>query len=216
MLKRIQLVVGPFQCNCSILVCEKTKEAIVIDAGDEFGRIKAACEKAGLRLKFSVHTHAHLDHVGAVGELKRWCPQAKIALHKADEQIYQNLPMQGQMFGFQYDVPPPVDHFLQDEETIEFGAHRFTVIHTPGHSPGGVCLKFGADEIEGVQEPAIFSGDTLFQYSIGRTDLWGADHRQLIKSIKQRLLSLDEQTLVLPGHGASTTIGVEARENPFL
>ena len=214
MIKKHTLVVGPFQCNCSILVCEKTKEAIVVDAGDELERITAACEKNGVKLKYSVHTHGHLDHVGAVGGLKKWSASTKIALHKGDEQMYLNLPMQGQMFGFQYDVPPPVDHFLQDDEELAFGEQRFKVIHTPGHSPGGVCLRFEAGTLS--QAPVVFSGDTLFQSSIGRTDLWGGDHRQLIKSIKDRLLTLDEQTEVLPGHGAATMVGIEARENPFL
>jgi hydroxyacylglutathione hydrolase len=115
MLKKHTLVVGPFQCNCSILVCERTKEAIVIDAGDELERIVAACQKAGVTLKYSVHTHAHLDHIGAVKGLKAAMPATKICLHKDDNQLYEALPMQGQMFGFQYDVPPPVDHFMQDE-----------------------------------------------------------------------------------------------------
>lgn len=214
MLKKHTLIVGPFQCNCSIVVCEKTKEAIVIDAGDEFARIKAECEKQGVKVKYSVATHAHLDHIGAVGELKQWSPTTKIALHKGDEWIYQNLPMQGQLFGFEYDAPPPVDHFMEHEETLSFGEHKFKVIHTPGHSPGGVCLHFDAGALD--KTPVVFSGDTLFQMSVGRTDLWGGDHRQMIASIKERLLTLDEETVVHPGHGPRTTIAVEARENPFL
>ncbi|MEW6057814.1 MAG: MBL fold metallo-hydrolase [Bdellovibrionota bacterium] len=214
MLKKHTLVVGPFQCNCSVLVCEKTKEAIVIDPGDEFSRIQEWCSKSRITLKYAVHTHAHLDHIGAVSELKRWCPTMKIALHKDDDQLYQNLPMQGQLFGFSYDVPPPVDHFVNDEEVLKFGEHEFSVIHTPGHSPGGICLHFQGGVLS--QEPVMFTGDTLFQQSIGRTDLWGGDHRTLIKSIKSRLLTKDEQTRVFPGHGAATSIGIEAKQNPFL
>ena len=214
-IKKHTLVVGPFQCNCQVLVCEKTKEAIVIDAGDEVERIRGWCETAGINLKYSVHTHAHLDHIGAVEGLKTWRPEMKICLHKADESIYQNLPMQGRMFGLTYTVPPPVDHYMEHEEVLEFGdQHKFSVIHTPGHSPGGVCLRFEGGSL--ALEPVVFSGDSLFQLSIGRTDLWGADHAQLIKSIKERLLSLDEQTRVFPGHGAPTTIAIESRENPFL
>lgn len=213
-LKKHTLVVGPFQCNCSIVVCEKTKEAIIVDAGDEFEKIRAAVEKHGVTVKYSVHTHAHLDHIGAVGGLKAWRPETKICLHKGDEWIYQNLPMQGQLFGFEYAPPPPVDHFMEHEEVMTVGEHKFSVIHTPGHSPGGVCLKFEGGALQA--EPVVFSGDSLFQLSIGRTDLWGADHRQLIKSIKERLLSLDDQTVVHPGHGPSTSVAVEARENPFL
>jgi hydroxyacylglutathione hydrolase len=214
MLKKHTLVVGPFQCNCSILVCEKTKEAIVIDAGDEFERIKQACEKEGVKLKYSIHTHAHLDHIGAVGDLKRWSPTTQIRLHKDDEQIYNALPMQGQLFGISYEVPPKVDQYLEHGESVRFGEQEFQVIHTPGHSPGGVCLHFKEGTLS--ESPVVFTGDTLFQASIGRTDLWGGDHRQLIKSIKQNLLSLEEETVVFPGHGDATSIGVETRSNPFL
>lgn len=214
MIRKQTLVVGPFQCNCQILICEKTKEAIVIDAGDEIERIREALSKAGVKLKYSVHTHAHLDHIGAVGGLKESLPGMQICVHKADEWIYQNLPMQGQLFGFQYAPPPPIDKFIVDEEVLSFGEQSFSVMHTPGHSPGGVCLRFEAGGL--ADTPVVFTGDTLFQRSIGRTDLWGADHRTLIKSIKERLLTLDEQTAVHPGHGPSTTIGIEERENPFL
>ncbi|MBI3556942.1 MAG: MBL fold metallo-hydrolase [Deltaproteobacteria bacterium] len=214
MIQKHTLVVGPFQCNCSVLVCAKTKEAIVIDAGDEFDRIKAWVESQGASVKYSVHTHAHLDHIGAVEALKKWRPQTKICLHKADEGLYKNLAMQGQLFGIKYDSPPPIDQFIEHEEVLKFGDHKFSVIHTPGHSPGGVCLRFEGGEL--APEPVVFSGDTLFQQSIGRTDLWGADHGALIRSIKDRLLTLDEQTRVYPGHGPATTIAVEARENPFL
>jgi hydroxyacylglutathione hydrolase len=214
MLKKHGLVVGPFQCNCSILVCEKTKEAVVIDAGDEFDRIESALKKLDVKVKYSIHTHAHLDHIGAAGDLKKYDPKIQIALHKDDEDLYLMLQKQGELFGIEYQPPPPLDKRLVDEETLQIGENTLKVIHTPGHSPGGICLHFN----EGVlgDEPVIFSGDTLFQQSIGRTDLWGADHRQLIKSIKQRLFTLPEDTLVLPGHGGTTRIGLEKRENPFL
>lgn len=214
MLKKHTLVVGPFQCNCQILICEKTKEAIVIDAGDEMAKIRDSLAKAGVNLKYSVHTHAHLDHIGAVEGLKAWRPEMKICLHKGDEWIYKNLPMQGQLFGFEYAPPPPVDHFLEDGEELTFGDQKFSVIHTPGHSPGGVCLRFSEGKLG--ETPVLFTGDTLFAQSIGRTDLWGADHKQLITSIKDRLLTLDEETVVHPGHGPSTTLGRESRDNPFL
>lgn len=213
-LEKHDLVVGPFQCNCSILVHPVTKEALVIDAGDEFQKIKARCEKLGVKIKYSIHTHGHLDHIGAVKELKTWAPQAKICLHKDDEWIYQNLPMQGQMFGIQYEVPPSVDQFLNDGEELVLGDVKFQMVHTPGHSPGGLCIRVKEGEIGKV--PAVFTGDTLFQESIGRTDLWGGDHGLLIKSIKQRLLVLDGETKVFPGHGPSTTIEVEKKSNPFL
>jgi len=208
------IVVGPFQCNCTILACEKTKEAIVIDAGDELPQIRQALSELGVTLKYSVHTHGHLDHIGAVSGLKKFSPKTTICLHQGDQWMYENLPMQGKMFGFQYEVPPAVDHFINDQEELFFGEHRCSIIHTPGHSPGGVCLRF--DEGQLGATPFLFSGDTLFQDSIGRTDLWGGDHGQLIKTIKQRLFVLPEETTVMPGHGPLTSIAHEKRENPFV
>jgi glyoxylase-like metal-dependent hydrolase (beta-lactamase superfamily II) len=215
MLKSHTLVVGPFQCNCTVLICEKTKEAMVIDAGDEFSKIQKYCLAQGIDLKYSVHTHAHLDHIGAVGDLKAWSSKTKICLHRSDLEIYNALPLQGQYFGFHYETPPPVDYFLNDQERLRVGEYEFEVVHTPGHSPAGVCLRFKEGAVDH-ELPFLFSGDTLFESSIGRTDLWGGDHRQLIKSIKERLFILDDQTIVSPGHGARTSIGFEASQNPFL
>jgi glyoxylase-like metal-dependent hydrolase (beta-lactamase superfamily II) len=214
MIRKHSLVVGPFQCNFSLLVCEKTKEAVVIDPGDEFERIKQLCENQGAQVKYALHTHAHLDHIGATGALKRWSPQTLIALHPDDKKLYDMLPKQGELLGIHNDPAPPIDHFLKDGEIISFGTHQFSVIHTPGHSPGGVCFKFEAGAL--MDEPVLFSGDTLFQKSIGRTDIWDGDNQVLLKSIKDRLLPLDPETKVFPGHGMSTRIGIEARENPFL
>lgn len=208
------LIVGPFQCNCTILVCEKTREAVIIDAGDEFAKIKKELQILDIKLKYSLHTHAHLDHIGAVSELKRFTSNTKICLHKADQDLYEKLPIQGQMFGFQYDVPPQVDHNLEHEEKLSFGDHKFSVIHTPGHSPGGVCFQFAEGEIS--DKPHLFTGDTLFRESVGRSDLWGGDHRTLVKSIKDRIFTLEEETVVLPGHGSKTSVSYEARNNPFL
>ena len=210
-----QLVVGPFQCNCSILICEKTKEAIIIDAGDEAPRIIEELKNQGCTVKFSFHTHAHLDHIGAVKELKAFSPSTKIALHASDLQLYENLPMQGKLFGVDYDVPPKVDQLIEDEETLSFGdGKELKIIHTPGHSPGGVCLKFK----EGLlgDKPVLFTGDTLFHESIGRTDLWGGDFSVLKKSIKERIYSQEKETVVCPGHGLRTSIEHEMAENPFV
>ncbi|MGE4233769.1 MAG: MBL fold metallo-hydrolase [Bacteriovoracia bacterium] len=214
MLKKRALVVGPFQCNCTILICEETKEAVIVDPGDDWVSIQKVLKEENVKLKFALHTHAHLDHIGASRELKNWSNQTKLCLHKEDRWLFENLQMQGQLFGFQYDKPPALDLFLEDGQELDFGKYKFSVIHTPGHSPGGVCFSFKEKSIQ--TEPVIFTGDTLFQQSIGRTDLWGADHGLLLKSIKQRLFSLDEQTSVFPGHGPSTTIGFEKRENPFF
>lgn len=214
MLKRKTIAVGPLQCNCSIIYCEKTREAIVVDPGDEAARINKNLADLGLKVKMAVHTHAHFDHIAATGGLKAASPEMKVSLHKADEQIYNSLPMQGQMFGFQFEAAPPIDTFLNDEEEFKLGEDKFKIIHTPGHSPGGVCVHFKEGTL--AKEPVLFSGDTLFQQSVGRSDLWGGDHKQLVKSIKHRLLTLEDETFVMPGHGGSTTIADEARSNPFL
>lgn len=214
MLKLKQLVVGPFQCNCSIVIDDNTREAIVIDAGDEFAKIQKFLQAENITVKYSIHTHAHLDHIGAAAPLKAWSPQTQIALHKDDVALYHQLPMQGRLFGFEYAPPPPVDIELVDTQEIEFAGCKCSVIHTPGHSPGGICLHFREGLL--APEPVLFTGDTLFQRSIGRTDLWGGDHDLLISSIKDRILTLDDQTKVLPGHGPSSAVGIESRENPFL
>lgn len=204
-----KLVVGPLQCNCAILACEKTKEAVIIDPGDEGARIASEVQASGFTVKALLHTHAHFDHIGGTKEVKE-ALSAPIWLHKADLEIYNNLPLQGRMFGFSFVAAPAVDNFLEDGQTLNFGEHSLEVIHTPGHSPGGVCFR----KKDG--EEMIFSGDTLFQMSVGRSDLWGGDHEQMIHSIKDRLLVLSEDTPVHPGHGPSTMIGIEKRSNPFL
>jgi hydroxyacylglutathione hydrolase len=220
------VVVGPFQCNCRILVCPKTGEAAIIDAGDEADRIIAAVEalewkdKAGAaikpRVKWLLHTHAHLDHIGATrGVSERYGNHPTIALHRGDELIYRKLREQGALFGLRYDDPLPIGKFIEHEEEIRVGSLRLSVIHTPGHSPGSVGLRLHEDAGLGAPE-TVFSGDTLFQGSVGRTDLWGADGDLMFKMIRERLLTLDGDTRVCPGHGPETRIGIEKRENPFL
>jgi len=203
------LVVGPFQCNCILLGCEKTKEAVLIDPGDEAEKIVKWVEATGMKVKYLLHTHAHFDHIGATAKLKaKWGTPP--CLHAADEQIYDNLPMQGQMFGMQFAPAPKIEKKLEDEEILSFGEHKIQVLHTPGHSPGSICLKL-VDANE-----SVFSGDTLFQESVGRSDLWGGSHETLVRSIQRRLLTLDDEIAVHPGHGPSTKIGHERRNNPFL
>jgi len=204
------LAVGPLQCNCVILGCERTREAVVIDPGDEAERIVRAITSAGLSVKYLLHTHAHFDHVGATREVKKAAGGAP-CLHRDDEFLYTHLPMQGQLFGFRLEEAPPVEKFLEDGETVVFGDHRMEVIHTPGHSPGGLCFRL---ETGGAQW--LFSGDTLFDHSVGRTDLWGGDGENLTRSIRTRIFTLDDETRVQPGHGPQTLVGVEKRENPFL
>lgn len=232
-------VVGPFQCNCRLLACPRTGDAVLVDPGDEPAKILAGL--AGLKtasgapvtVKYLLHTHGHLDHIGATREVKQSLVASagaansaalaaggawggpQIALHRGDEPLYQQLQMQGQLFGMRYDAPLPVDHFLEHEETLQIGDLRFSVIHTPGHSPGSVCLRLHEDSGIGARE-SLLSGDTLFQGSVGRTDLWGADGDEMFKNIRTRILTLDGDTLVCPGHGPDTTVGIEKLENPFL
>lgn len=219
------VIVGPFQCNCRILVCPETGEAALVDPGDEPQKIIQALEKIQttlphpLQVKYLFHTHAHLDHIGGTRDVKTHLTLQKqsprIALHREDQPLYQALKMQGQMFGFDYEDPLPIEHFLEHEQDLKVGNLKFSVIHTPGHSPGSVCLRLHEDSALRVPE-SIFSGDTLFQGSVGRTDLWGADQDAMFTNIRERLFSLDDDTRVCPGHGPETSIGHEKRENPFF
>jgi glyoxylase-like metal-dependent hydrolase (beta-lactamase superfamily II) len=136
-------------------------------------------------------------------------------LHQGDEPLYQNLIQQGQLFGIRYDSPLAVDEYLEHEQSLRIGSIQLSVIHTPGHSPGSVCLRIHEDSEAGTRE-TIFSGDTLFQGSVGRTDLWGGDQDLMFKNIHSRILTLDGDTRVCPGHGPDTKIAVEKRQNPFL
>ena len=220
------LVVGPFQCNCRALICERTGETLLIDPGDEaqtiLDTIRGLEAELGrkLHVKALLHTHAHLDHIGATRDVKEALAVTGVAgpeifLHKADEPLYQNLRMQGQLFGFEYRDPLPVDRKLEHEQELKFGEIRLTVIHTPGHSPGGVSLRLHEDKASKAIE-TVFTGDTLFAGSVGRTDLWGADTDLMFLSIRERLLTLDDDTRVCAGHGPDSKIGIEKRNNPFL
>lgn len=227
MLER-NVVVGPFQCNCRILVCPETGRAGIIDAGDDAERILTSVNQIEaelgkpIRVDWLLHTHGHLDHVGATRTVKRGLVQhrpgaeaARIALHPGDEELYLALLEQGRMFGLTYETPDPLDHRLADEEEIRIGNLRLSVLHTPGHSPGSVCLRLHDDTK--LQAPeTLYSGDTLFYRSVGRTDLWGADGEAMFRNIRMRILTLDGDTRVCPGHGPETRIGDEKRENPFL
>jgi hydroxyacylglutathione hydrolase len=205
------VVVGAFQCNCTIIACEETKEAVVIDPGDEPEKILEIIKHYDLKVKYLLHTHAHLDHIMGTRKVKE-ATQAEILLHRDDNDIYENLIMQASLFGFNVQEPLKVDKFLGDSETVSAGNTVNTkVIHTPGHSPGSICFHFDKEKV-----PLLFSGDTLFARSIGRTDLWGASHPQLLKSIESRIFSLEEETVVCPGHGPRTSVWEEKKKNPFF
>jgi glyoxylase-like metal-dependent hydrolase (beta-lactamase superfamily II) len=201
------LVVPPFESNCWILGCSETEEAVVIDPGDAAG-ILQTLKTHQFTVKYLIHTHGHIDHVSATAAIQRQTG-APVLLHEADQILLDNLTLQGTMFGLTAPPAPTVDKYICEGDEINWGQHTLSVIDTPGHSPGGVCLNLEGEQI-------LFAGDTLFQGSIGRTDLWGGDSEQLLDSIQEKLWRLDDDTIVCPGHGPRTTIGREKRENPFL
>lgn len=201
--------VGLLQCNCSIVSCPDTQEAIIIDPGGDAPAILKRVREQKLKVRYLLHTHAHFDHVGATAELKQELG-AEILLHPGDDFLYKNVPMQGQLFGMSLQPTVAVDRDFEDEMTLDFGQSSSLVLHTPGHTPGSVCFHI-ADE-----QSHLFSGDTLFRQGVGRTDLWGGSHTELMQSIRNRLLSLDDSTTVYPGHGPVTSIWDEKKQNPFL
>jgi glyoxylase-like metal-dependent hydrolase (beta-lactamase superfamily II) len=204
--------VEPFFKNGYVLGCEETHEAVLIDPGDEVDQLLAAINHHELSAKYILLTHAHLDHVTGVGRAKT-ALKAPVYLHRDDLFLYQGAVQQGLMFGFRVEQPPPVDHFYAGEGPFVFGGYEVRVHHTPGHSPGGVCLQVGK---AGEFGKRLFVGDTLFAGSIGRTDLPGGDYETLIRSIKHVLFKFGDDAEVYSGHGPKTTIGEERRTNPFL
>jgi hydroxyacylglutathione hydrolase len=203
------VAVGPLQCNCYILGCEKTREALVIDPGDELDLILPLLKKHQLNVKYILSTHAHIDHVGDLEKLKAET-RAKALLHEKDLVLYQKLPIQASWLGVETPTTTEIDHFIQEGDIVRFGEHAGEILFTPGHTPGSLCLHLPG------QANRLFAGDTLFLRSIGRTDLWGGSYEDIIRSIRKKLLVLDENTLVFPGHGPATTIGQEKLHNPFL
>ncbi|HWZ86183.1 MAG TPA: MBL fold metallo-hydrolase [Thermoanaerobaculia bacterium] len=200
--------VGPLQCNCTILADPVSGEAVVIDPGDEPERILRALEAAKLSPVALLHTHAHFDHITGSRGVQE-ATHAPIRLHPADRPLYDALPEQAAFFGLGAQAPLPPDAPLEDGESIRFGAYVVRTIHTPGHTPGSTCFLLEGDD------PILFSGDTLFRRSIGRTDLWGGDTDAILASIRERLFILPGGVPVVCGHGPGTTIDEEKRLNPF-
>jgi glyoxylase-like metal-dependent hydrolase (beta-lactamase superfamily II) len=200
--------VGPLACNCTILGDEEAGEAIVIDPGDEVGRIHRRLNALGLKLKQILVTHAHIDHVGGALRLKR-LTGAPILLNENDLPLLKTMAMQAGWLGLATPETAPPDASLDDGQRVGLERYPAQVIHTPGHTQGSICLHFAPLKM-------VIAGDTLFAGSIGRTDLPGGNSQQIIDSIETRLLALPDETKVLPGHGPSTTIGQERASNPFL
>jgi glyoxylase-like metal-dependent hydrolase (beta-lactamase superfamily II) len=205
------VAVGPLACNCHILADERTKEAVIIDPGDDADEILRRA--AGYKVLALLHTHCHFDHMTATRRVAE-ATGAEIVIHKSDKGYYDNLVGQFEAFGRMFGPglgkgqdPLPVKRFLRDGEKIAFGGRSLVVLHTPGHTEGSCSFHL---------EGKLFSGDTLFAGSIGRTDLPGGNQEEELTSIRTRLLPLDPETVVYPGHGPETQIGIERTENPFL
>jgi hydroxyacylglutathione hydrolase len=211
--------ITPFQQNTRLVVCEDTQRAICIDPGERSDELESFIRQNDLKLQAITLTHGHLDHVGGTSDLLKAFPEAEIILHKDDEDLYYGLPQQPLFMGIQphqmaalgldYDDPPALTRKWEHGETYEVGKLRFSIRHCPGHTRGHVVL---AEETE----KRVFVGDCLFEGSVGRTDLPGGSHEQLMESINDQILSLGDDFIVYSGHGRETTVGRERRTNPFL
>jgi hydroxyacylglutathione hydrolase len=243
--------VGMLQCNCSILGDPETRDAIVVDPGDEVDRILEILREHRLTVRAIVSTHTHIDHVGGLALLHA-ATKAPVLIHEADLELYRHLDMQAQFLGMRTPESMRIEDFVQEGDSVRWGGYAARVIHTPGHTPGSISLLVEkglpgalvdvdhARPLSAKDSPEahlrghageataaavagaatgpgrLVSGDTLFQGSIGRTDLWGGSMKDILKSIREKLLALPDETLVIPGHGENTTIGEERAENPYL
>lgn len=223
--------VGLLQCNCSILGDPVTREAIVVDPGDDVERILEILRKHGLKVRAIVSTHTHIDHVGGLESL-HLATRAPVLIHEDDLELYSHLDMQASWLGVPTPAKAKIDEFLKEGDVLRWGPFAAKVLHTPGHTPGSISLFLSphaanADESGHAadhhhahskkgEQPVLLAGDTLFHASIGRTDLWGGSFDRILNSIHEKLLVLPDETIVYPGHGPETTIGFERENNPFL
>jgi len=202
------IVVGPLGVNCFILGDKQSKEGVVIDAGADCDLVLSAVSRLGLTVKYLINTHGHFDHVGCNRQVKE-ATGAEYLIHEKDVPLLQMAARSARNYGLVVEDSPLPDRYLTDGMRLEFGRRSIEVLHTPGHTLGGCCLLLR-------NEGLVITGDTLFADSVGRTDLPGGSHEQLIQSIREKLLPLDDETVVWPGHGPSSTIGRERRLNPYL
>jgi len=224
--------VGLLQCNCSILGDPETRDAMVVDPGDEVERILEILRRHELKVRSIVSTHTHIDHVGGLARLHQ-ATSAPVLIHESDLELYRHLDVQAQWLGIPTPAMTRIQDFVKEGDSLHWGGLEARVLHTPGHTPGSICLvvdrvagsHVGATAQAPGSNPAkqrssgerrLISGDTLFQGSIGRTDLWGGSFPQIIRSIREKLIVLPEEMTVYPGHGDATTIGAERESNPFL
>jgi glyoxylase-like metal-dependent hydrolase (beta-lactamase superfamily II) len=219
------------QCNCSILGDRSTGDAIIVDPGDDVETILEILRRHRLNVRAIVSTHTHIDHVGGLAALHR-ATKAPVLFHEADLDLYRHLDTQAKWLGVPMPEIASIDSFVKEGDTLRWGAYAARVLHTPGHTRGSISLLVDRDVIDSLRSPVVTSlspvpelapdaarliaGDTLFQGSIGRTDLWGGSHPQILRSIREKLLVLPDEVVVYPGHGDLTTIGRERANNPFL
>lgn len=202
------LPVGPLQCNCSILGDEDTRTALVVDPGDELEKLQKILDRHQLKVEGIIITHAHADHVGAAAELRRRTG-APVYMNENDLWIRDYLDVQAALLNMRPSEKPEIDVMVRDADTVKLADTNLVVLHTPGHTQGSISLHLPSEE-------KLIAGDTLFRDSIGRTDLPGGDSRAILVSIRDKLLTLHDETIVIPGHGPETTIGHEREFNYFL
>ncbi len=206
--------IGTLGCNCSLIYSNVTRETLVIDPGNDLNTFLKQIHDRGLKVRKLIHTHAHFDHIGRSHDIAQTLG-CTLELHKDDLELYQALEHQGLIFGMEVGKPGHIDHFFEDEEPIGIESeglqNLLKTIHTPGHTQGSCC--FFAEDLD---TPILFSGDTLFKGSIGRTDLPGGDFDQIMISLKRKIINLPDETIVISGHGPKTKIAFEKKQNPFL
>jgi hydroxyacylglutathione hydrolase len=214
--------VGLLHCNCSILGDPSTREAIVVDPGDDADTILATLAKHSLKVRAIISTHTHIDHVGGLAALHTRTG-SPVLIHEADLPLYQHLDQQAQWLGVPTPALTAIKDFVKEGDTLRWGPYEARILHTPGHTPGSISLVVADGRATAKQstpqnaaDTRLLAGDTLFQGSIGRTDLWGGSLPQILKSIHEKLLTLPETIIVYPGHGGTTTIGAERESNPYL